>query len=42
MDPDAQMTQGYDKGIMPSNFGQTMSAAEQDALVSLPQKATGG
>jgi cytochrome c oxidase subunit II len=42
IDPDAVVTQGYNKGIMPSNFGQTLSAAEQDALVSYLQKATGG
>ena len=36
------MTQGYNKGIMPTNFGQTLSTAEQDALVSYLQKATGG
>ena len=42
VDPDAVVTQGYNKGIMPNNFGQTLSAAEQDALVSYLQKATGG
>ena len=42
VDPDAQVTQGYNKGIMPSDFGQTLSAEEQDALVSYLQKATGG
>ncbi len=42
VDPDAVVTQGYNKGIMPTNFGQTLSAAEQDALVSYLQKATGG
>jgi cytochrome c oxidase subunit 2 len=42
VDPDAEVTQGYNKGIMPTNFGQTLSAAEQDALVSYLQKATGG
>jgi cytochrome c oxidase subunit II len=42
VEPDAQVTQGYNKGIMPSNYGQTLSAEEQDALVSYLQKATGG
>jgi cytochrome c oxidase subunit 2 len=42
IDPDAVVTQGYNKGIMPNNFGQTLSAAEQDALVSYLLKATGG
>jgi cytochrome c oxidase subunit 2 len=42
LEPDAQVTQGYNKGIMPSNYGQTLSAEEQDALVSYLQKATGG
>ena len=41
MDPDAQVTQGYNKGIMPSNFGQTLSAEEQDALVSVPPEGDG-
>ena len=42
VEPDAQVTQGYNKGIMPTNYGQTLSAEEQDALVSYLQKATGG
>jgi cytochrome c oxidase subunit 2 len=42
LQPDAVVTQGYNKGIMPSNFGQTLSSAEVDALVSYLQKATGG
>ena len=42
LEPDAQVTQGYNKGIMPKDYGQTLSAAEQDALVSYLQKATGG
>ncbi len=42
VDPDAVVTQGYNKGIMPNNFGQTLSSAEQDALVQYLLKATGG
>jgi cytochrome c oxidase subunit II len=42
VDPDAQVTKGYNKGIMPPNFGQTLSPQELDALVSYLQKATGG
>jgi cytochrome c oxidase subunit 2 len=42
VDPDAEVTQGYNKGIMPPNFGQTLSPEELDALVSYLQKATGG
>jgi cytochrome c oxidase subunit 2 len=42
VDPDKQVAQGYNKGIMPQNFGQTLSSAELDALVSYLQKATGG
>jgi cytochrome c5 len=42
VDPDAQVTKGYNKGIMPPNFGQTLSPEELDALVSYLQKATGG
>jgi cytochrome c oxidase subunit 2 len=42
VDPDAEVTKGYNKGIMPPNFGQTLSPEELDALVSYLQKATGG
>ena len=42
VDPDAQIAQGFNAGIMPKDFGKTLSAAELDALVSYLQKATGG
>jgi cytochrome c oxidase subunit II len=42
VEPDAVVTQGYNKGIMPSNYGQTLSAEDVDALVAYLQKATGG
>jgi cytochrome c oxidase subunit 2 len=42
VEPDAQIAQGYNRGIMPTNYGQTLSAAELDALVSYLQEATGG
>jgi cytochrome c oxidase subunit 2 len=42
VEPDAQLTQGYNKGIMPSNYGQALSPEELDALVKYLQEATGG
>jgi cytochrome c oxidase subunit 2 len=42
LEPDAVLTQGFNKGIMPSNYGQTLSSEEVDALVAYLQKATGG
>jgi cytochrome c oxidase subunit II len=38
--PDAQIAQGYGKGIMPPNYGSTLSAAEVDALVKFLSEAT--
>jgi cytochrome c oxidase subunit II len=33
LNPDAEIAQGYQPGIMPPNFGDTLSAAQVDALV---------
>ena len=33
VDPNAEIAPGFDKGIMPENFGKLLSAAEVDALV---------
>jgi cytochrome c oxidase subunit II len=38
--PDAQIAKGYAKGIMPPNYGSTLSAAEVDALVKFLSQAT--
>jgi len=42
VEPDAEIAQGYNAGIMPKNYGQTLSPEELDALVSYLQEATGG
>src|SRR4051794_8390500 len=42
VDPDAQVTKGYSRGIMPPNFDETLSSAEIDALVKYLQEATKG
>jgi cytochrome c oxidase subunit 2 len=38
--PSAVITKGYQDGIMPSNFGDTLSAAQVDALVKYLSKVT--
>jgi cytochrome c oxidase subunit 2 len=38
--PDAQVAQGYSKGIMPPNYGSTLSGAEVDALVKFLSDST--
>jgi cytochrome c oxidase subunit 2 len=38
--PDAQIEKGYAKGIMPPNYGSTLSGAEVDALVKFLSEAT--
>jgi cytochrome c oxidase subunit 2 len=38
--PDAQIAKGYSKGIMPPNFGSTLSGPEVDALVKFLSEAT--
>jgi cytochrome c oxidase subunit II len=40
--PDAQVAQGYNKGIMPSNYGQALTPEQLDALVKYLAEATGG
>jgi cytochrome c oxidase subunit 2 len=42
VEPDAQLAQGFNGGIMPKDYGQTLSPEELDALVSYLQEATGG
>ncbi len=38
--PDAEVAQGFGKGIMPPNYGSTLSGAEVDALVKYLSDAT--
>jgi cytochrome c oxidase subunit 2 len=38
--PDAQIAKGFGKGIMPPNYGSTLSGAEVDALVKFLSEAT--
>src|SRR4051795_11019616 len=38
--PDAEIAKGYGKGIMPPNYGSTLSGAEVDALVKFLSEAT--
>jgi cytochrome c oxidase subunit 2 len=38
--PDAEIAKGYSKGIMPPNYGSTLSGAEVDALVKFLSQAT--
>jgi cytochrome c oxidase subunit 2 len=40
VDPNADITKGYQAGIMPPNFGQMLQPAEIDALVKYLQEAT--
>jgi cytochrome c oxidase subunit II len=40
--PDAEIAKGYGKGIMPPNYGSTLSPAEIDALVKFLSQATNG
>jgi cytochrome c oxidase subunit 2 len=42
VEPDAELAQGYNRGIMPGNYGQTLSEEQVDALVSYLAEATGG
>jgi cytochrome c oxidase subunit 2 len=42
VEPDAEIAQGYNPGIMPKNYGQTLSPEELDALVSYLEEAAGG
>jgi cytochrome c oxidase subunit 2 len=42
IDPDKEIAPGYSAGIMPGNFGQTLSGAEIDALVKYLSDVTKG
>jgi cytochrome c oxidase subunit 2 len=42
VEPDAEIAQGYNRGIMPKNYEQELSPEQLDALVSYLQEATGG
>jgi cytochrome c oxidase subunit 2 len=41
VDPDAEVTSGFQAGIMPGTFGQTLGPAEVDALVKYLAEVTG-
>jgi mono/diheme cytochrome c family protein len=41
-DPAAQITPGFPAGVMPSNFGQTLTPPQLQQLVAYLQQATGG
>jgi cytochrome c oxidase subunit 2 len=41
VDPNAEIAPGFDKGIMPDNFGKLLSGAEVDALVKYLQEVAG-
>jgi cytochrome c oxidase subunit 2 len=41
-EPDAEVAKGFAKGVMPGNYGDTLSDAEVDALVKYLQEATNG
>lgn len=40
VDPDAEITEGFAKGIMPPNYGETLTGPELDALVDYLVEAT--
>jgi cytochrome c oxidase subunit 2 len=42
VDPSAEVAKGYQDGIMPPNFGQTLTPAEIDALVKYLSEVTKG
>jgi cytochrome c oxidase subunit II len=42
VDPNAEIAKGYQPGIMPPNFGQTLQQSQIDALVKYLQEATKG
>jgi cytochrome c oxidase subunit 2 len=42
VEPDAEIAEGYSPGVMPPNYGETMTPAEIDALVSYLKEATKG
>jgi cytochrome c oxidase subunit II len=42
VEPSAEIARGFSDGIMPANYGDTLSDAEIDALVKFLQEATNG
>ena len=42
VDPNAEVTQGYQPDVMPGNFGDTLSDAQIDGLVEYLHESTGG
>ena len=42
VEPNAEIAEGYGEGIMPPNYGETMTPAEIDALVAYLKEATKG
>ena len=42
LEPDAEIAQGYQPGVMPQNFGDQLSETQIDGLVEYLLKATGG
>ena len=40
MNPNSEIAKGYAKGIMPLDYGKTLSAAQIDALVDYIYKDT--
>ena len=42
LDPDAEIAEGYQPGVMPKNFGDTLSEGQIDGLVEYLLQATGG
>jgi len=41
-DPNAKITPGFPSGVMPTNFGQTLTPPQLQQLVAYLQQATGG
>ena len=42
VEPDAEVAQGFTKGIMPANYGDTLGQPDVDALVKYLSEATNG
>ena len=42
VDPDAEIADGYQGGIMPPNYGETLQPAQIDALVKYLSEVTKG
>jgi len=41
VDPNAEITEGFSAGLMPTNYGETLQPAELDALVKYLDEVTG-